>query len=150
MSHRVIFLVLSLLVAISIAMGLGSQQNASQNKTLISANMDRAGVNMSSNPSLPGIDETKILGIVRNGKFIPLENRSDISSPLRLTSIRIMEARTPESGELNLTAYEGAVIMVSGRPNGDWLFSSAVIDHAGPILTAVALKAFGQEEENSS
>lgn len=131
MGNRVIFLVLSLLVAVSIAMGSDSQQNV-------------------SNQGLQDLDGTKILGIVHDGKFMPLENRSDISSPLRLTSIRIMEARTPESGELNLTAYEGAAIMVSGRPNGDWLFSAEVLDHAGPILTAVALKVFGQKEENSS
>ena len=33
--------------------------------------------------------------------------------------------------------YEGRAIMVQGHDGGGWVYSAQVVDHAGPILTAV-------------
>jgi hypothetical protein len=97
-----------------------------------------------ANHSVPKGEE-QLLGLVQDGKFMPLN--SSFALPIRLTSIQMMEARSPESGELNLTGFEGEVIMVSGRGGGGgWVYSARVIDRAGPILTAVALRVFGQEK----
>lgn len=88
------------------------------------------------------------IGVIRNGEFFPLEDQTDFLGPIRLTSIRMMEARPPETGELWLTEYEGEVIMICGHGlGGGWIYSARVVDRAGPILTSIALKVFEREKE---
>jgi hypothetical protein len=89
----------------------------------------------------------QVLGIVENGRFKRLELGGPLGDFLRLTSIQRREARPPESGELNLAEYEGKAIMVSGYVDSDWVYEAAVIDQAGPILTGVVQKVFGQAGE---
>ena len=92
----------------------------------------------------------QIIGIVKDGELLPLEPREGFIGPLRLTRIRMMEARSPESGELDLEDYEGRVIMVwSQGSGGGWLYAARIVDQAGPILTAVALRVFGQENQTA-
>jgi hypothetical protein len=87
------------------------------------------------------------LGVIRNGEFLPLENQTDLLGPIRLTSIRMMEARPPETGELRLTEYEGEVIMICGNGlGGGWIYSARVVERAGPILTHIVLKVFEREK----
>lgn len=62
----------------------------------------------------------------------------------RLSSIQMQEARPPEAGELDLAEYEGRVIMVNGLDGGRWIYSASIVDVAGPILTAVVNKLFGE------
>ena len=89
----------------------------------------------------------QILGIVENGSFKRLEPGGPLGDVLRLTSIQRQEARPPESGELNLTEYEGKAIMVTGYIDSRWVYEAFVEDIAGPILTAVVRKVFGQAGE---
>jgi hypothetical protein len=86
----------------------------------------------------------QVLGIVENGNFKRLEPNELLGDVLRLTSVQRQEARPPESGELNLTEYEGKAIMVAGYIDSSWIYEAAVIDQAGAILTAVVQKVFGQ------
>lgn len=60
----------------------------------------------------------------------------------RLTSVRIREAVSPESREINLTEYEGEAIMIQGLENEEWIYSAELIDEAGPILTLLVQKLF--------
>jgi hypothetical protein len=56
----------------------------------------------------------------------------------------MQESVPPETGELDLTQYEGSVIAIQGHDGGGWIYSAGVIDTAGPIVTALALQIFGQ------
>jgi hypothetical protein len=85
----------------------------------------------------------QVLGIVENRRFKLLEPSGLLGDVLRLTSIQRQEARPPESGEPNLAEYEGKAIMVTGYIDSSWIYGAAVIDQAGPILTAVVQKVFG-------
>ena len=62
---------------------------------------------------------------------------------VRLTSLPMQAAQPPESGELDLTEYEGKAITVRGHDGGGWIYSAEVIDQAGLILTAVVQQVFG-------
>ncbi|HJT85316.1 MAG TPA: hypothetical protein VJ697_12625 [Nitrososphaeraceae archaeon] len=63
--------------------------------------------------------------------------------PLKLTDVFMQEARSPESGLLNLTEYEGKAIMVlTQRADGEWVWGAEVSEVAGPTLTKVIKKAF--------
>ena len=92
-----------------------------------------------------GSDE--LLGVVQNGEFVTLQPYRAIGGHIRLTGISMQESVPPESAELDLTEYEGQAIMVSGHDGGGWLYSAAVIDRAGPILTAVVQQVFGGRGE---
>jgi hypothetical protein len=68
----------------------------------------------------------------------------DIGSPLglRLTTIQRQEARSVESGEVDLTAYEGDAILIEGIRDSGWIYEARIVDHAGPILTLLVRRAF--------
>jgi hypothetical protein len=90
--------------------------------------------------------ENQILGIVQEGKLVPLS--PEVGAPLRLTRIKMLEARPPESGELEMKKYESMAIMASYQGSGgEWLYSAKVVDKATPILTEVVKKAFGAKDQ---
>ena len=91
----------------------------------------------------------QFLGIVQNGAFQCLVPHRPSGGSVRLTRIQMQEARPPESGELDLTEYEGQAIMVRGHDDGGWIYAAEVIDQAGPILTMVVQQVFGQVSEAS-
>jgi hypothetical protein len=92
------------------------------------------------------LEENLFIGIVKNGKFHLLAPRtsSPLSGAIRLTGIRMQEARSPESDELNLEKYEGKAVMVHGHDGGGWIYSAAVVDSGGPLVSALVIKAFGE------
>ena len=80
-------------------------------------------------------ENSKILGIVKSGEFIPVWPEKSVVDFVRLTKIQMQEARSPESGELDLSKYEGQAIMVNGNGGGGgWVYNARIVDAAGPIL----------------
>ncbi len=89
------------------------------------------------------------LGLVKNRQLQILQPDFEGTS-FRLTDIQPQQAQSPESAEIDLTEYEGKVIVVQGRDaGGNWIFSAEIIDHGGPILAAMVQKLFNQKESNS-
>jgi hypothetical protein len=85
------------------------------------------------------LTQNEILGIVKNGILIEVETKF----PLKLTDVFMQEARSPESGLLNLTQYEGKAILVSTqRADVEWVWGAEVTEVASPLLTKVIKKAF--------
>ncbi len=72
------------------------------------------------------------VGMVRDDCFRPWLPRSASREPMRLTSIQMQEARSPESGELGLRPYEGRLILVRGHESGGWLYSARLLRVFGP------------------
>ena len=89
----------------------------------------------------------QFLGIVQLGHFQTLKPDSTAGGSRRLTGISMQAAQSPESAELDLAEYEGRAILVRGHDGGDWIYSTEVIDQAGPILTAVVQRVFNQPVE---
>lgn len=69
----------------------------------------------------------EFFGIVEDGEFRPLRSGRAVGDSVRLTTIQMQEAMPPEASELDLTAYEGKVIRVSGHDVGGWIYSARVI-----------------------
>jgi hypothetical protein len=84
------------------------------------------------------------LGVVTNGKFQQLMPDPDSTAGKRFTSIEPQQSVLPKDRELKFDEYEGSAIMIQGHDHGDWVYSAEVIDKAGPILTAVVQRIFGQ------
>jgi hypothetical protein len=82
----------------------------------------------------------EILGIVRGGRFSPISHPASISDGQRLTQIRMMEARSPESAEITLAPYEGRLIVVRGLPGSLWIYEAEVVEIGGPLLSQLALE----------
>lgn len=77
----------------------------------------------------------QFLGMVENRKFQLLLPETLAGTSFRLTSVRVQEAVSPESREINLAEYEREAILIQGRESGEWIYSAELIDEAGPILT---------------
>ncbi len=91
-------------------------------------------------------DNSKILGVVKGGKFQPLWPEKSILDSVRLTKMQMQEARSPESGEFDLSKYEGQAVMVSGHGGGGgWVYDARIVDAAGPILTFLVLEKFSKQ-----
>ncbi|MFQ6131956.1 MAG: hypothetical protein ACE5R4_07975 [Armatimonadota bacterium] len=97
-------------------------------------------------PARPAGGPDAILGIVEDGDFHPVWPRLDLTGRVRLTATRMQEAIAPEAGELALADYEDRAIMVTGRDGGGWVYSAAVVDQAGPIVTTTVRRVFAGEE----
>ncbi|MGC2427282.1 MAG: hypothetical protein WA421_09615 [Nitrososphaeraceae archaeon] len=83
--------------------------------------------------------EQKLLGIVKNGSFVS----ADTKNTMLLTTVHMQEARTPESGKIDLREYEGKAILVSYQQISDVIvYAAEVANIAGPILTLVIKKIF--------
>lgn len=66
---------------------------------------------------------TKLLGVVRDNRFIPLEEAPEAK---RLTAIAPQAAVPPDSAELSLATIEGKTVYVEGDVQGDWVYSARV------------------------
>ena len=84
-----------------------------------------------------------IIGLVKNGNFYTRSLEPEISAPTFLTEIKGIESIPPETRKLNLTEYEEKAITVQGHNQGGVIYEVAVIDVAGPILTVIVQKLFG-------
>jgi hypothetical protein len=94
------------------------------------------------------MDMQQFLGIVEDGRF-QLLDPPESHDLFRFTSIAMREARSPESGELDLSGYEDKAIIIEGNDGGGWVYEAAVIDQAGPILTRVIRKVFEPERQRA-
>jgi hypothetical protein len=86
----------------------------------------------------------QFLGIVQGGRFQILAPEHAAGSAVRLTGMQMQEAQPPEAKEIDLTKYEGSVVMVGGHFGGDWIYSAQIVEQAGPILSMVATRLFAQ------
>lgn len=82
------------------------------------------------------------IGIVTEGKVHILYPKPSFIVPVRLTEIQMQEARSVESGEINLLPYEGNAVMFSGVHGGTWIYETKLLDHGSPLLTALVKKVF--------
>lgn len=82
--------------------------------------------------------EIQSVGLVRDEKFFPMEGQKSVE----VLTTGLVEATTPTP--LNLTEYEGKVIMISGQDNQGSIWGARVIDVANPILSALVLKVFNK------
>ncbi|MCC2112535.1 MAG: hypothetical protein KDJ16_10920 [Hyphomicrobiales bacterium] len=99
-----------------------------------------AGTSMPALQPRPGT--TRLLGIVEGGRFAALGDTGPLPAQVRLTAIQRQAAMSPDAGELDLSAYEGAAVMVEGFLDSGWLYEAAVVDSAGPILTDLVRRSY--------
>lgn len=109
-----------------------SANDEKENRTSVGPGLEEGNSAQQTDDGGPEIYcDDRFVGLVKQGAFQLLWPRSGVG--IRLTGIAMQEARTPESLELNLSAYEDMVIIVEGHDGGGWIYSARVIDQAGPI-----------------
>ena len=84
------------------------------------------------------------IGVVESGVFKMVLPKSVLIGRPRLTGIAMQEARPPETGELDLSQYEGTAIAIQGHNGGGWIYSARVVDTGGPIVTALVQQELDQ------
>jgi hypothetical protein len=90
------------------------------------------------------------LGLVAPDGFYEVGPDGVQETPLRLTSIFPMEARSPESRELDVAGSAGYLVTVKGRRDGQWIYAAEITEKAGPALTRLVLALFGEGVVRSS
>ena len=84
-------------------------------------------------------DSSEIVGIIKDASFIVAET----NETKKLTSVGIVEARTPESGVINLMQYEGKAILVfSQQVDDEWIWGTTIIDIADPLVTKLVKETY--------
>lgn len=83
------------------------------------------------------------LGFVEEGRIQLLAPQPSLRGMVQLTSIQMQAAQSPESGEIDLCAYERRVIVVRGLDSGGWVYSAQVCEVLGPVSTGLLRYAYG-------
>jgi hypothetical protein len=84
-------------------------------------------------------DSNQILGIIKDGSFFSTETKKMMT----LTTVHMQEARSRESGKIDLSQYEGKAILVSYQQiSDDWVWGTEIIETAGLILALLIRKVF--------
>ena len=85
-------------------------------------------------------NDGSFVGFVRHGKFLNLTPCEPVQQEVRLTSISMETAILPEAKELDLSEYEGKVIVVCGHDSGGWIYSATVAEIASPLIAKFILR----------
>jgi len=89
-------------------------------------------------------DDDQFLCIVKDGTTTILLPESKAGTVVRLTEMPMQVAIPPEAQEISVKRHEGKAIMVKGHYGDGWIYSTEMIDIAGPILSALVQKVFGR------
>ena len=89
-----------------------------------------------------GNGDDQFLCMVKDGTITILHPESEAGNVVRLTEMPMQAAMPPEAQEISVKKHEGKAIMVEGRYSGGWIYSTEMIDLAGPILSALVQKVF--------
>jgi hypothetical protein len=89
--------------------------------------------------------DKEYLGLVRPDGLYEVGSDGVQEGPIRLTSILPMEARSPESGELDIADSTGFLVTVKGTRSGDWIYAAEITEKAGPMLTRLVLALLNEE-----
>ena len=89
--------------------------------------------------------DEQFLCMVKDGKLTILLPESESGNVVRLTEMPMQASIPPEVQEISIKKHEGKVIMVKGHYAGDWIYSTEMIDLAGPILSALVQKIFSNQ-----
>jgi len=87
-------------------------------------------------------NDGSFVGFVQHGKFLSLTLHETVWQQVRLTSISMQTAMSPEAKELDLTEYEEEVIVVCGHDSGGWIYYATVAEIASPLIAEFILRWF--------
>jgi len=137
-NHQSVSFLVMLLAVANCAGRISSETNGPLSKN--------PGVSRETSPPSAGEEFGTFIGIVKKGEVQIL--RPGPPSPLtaRLTKIGMPEARTPESAEIDLSSYEGLVLMIQGANGGGWIYEARIVDKGGPLLTQIVKDLYIQNE----
>lgn len=82
------------------------------------------------------MDIQYFLACVKNSEAIRIwpDTQNDY---LKLTTIDVQTADLPEKYPLNLDEFNGKVIIISGIPNGEWIWSAKVEEVASSLMSQI-------------
>jgi hypothetical protein len=89
-------------------------------------------------------DDQQFLCMVKDGTITVLLPESEAGNVVRLTEMLMQKAIPSEAQEISVKKHEGKVIMFKGRYGDGWIYSTEMIDLAGPILSALVQKVFSR------
>ena len=87
-------------------------------------------------------DDDSFVGFVQQGRFLKLTPCEPVQQEVRLTSMSMDTAILPQEEELDLTEYEGKVIVLCGHDGGEWIYSATIAEIASPLIADFILRCY--------
>lgn len=87
-------------------------------------------------------NDDSFVGFVQHGRFLKLTPCEPVQQEVQLTSISMETAISPEARELDLTQYEGKVIVVCGHDGSGWIYSATIAEIASPLIADFILRCY--------
>jgi len=87
-------------------------------------------------------DDDSFVGFVQQGRFLKLTPCEPVQQKVRLTCISMDTAVLAQEEGLDLTEYEGKVIVVCGHDSGGWIYSATIAEIAPPLITDFILRCY--------
>jgi hypothetical protein len=87
-------------------------------------------------------EQGALLGLVQGGELVILAPAGSAGGTARLTEISMVESVSPESKEIDLQPYEGLSLVVRGHDGGGWIYEAEIVEHGGPLLTALVQRVY--------
>jgi hypothetical protein len=88
-------------------------------------------------------DNTQFVGSVGNGLFHPMVPPYARGQELKLTTSGVADGA--KTHQIDLEPYAGSILRVSGRHEGDWIYSATILEQveADSVLSIVARQVLG-------
>ena len=83
------------------------------------------------------------LGVVEGNEVELLLPERPTGLTVRLTTMAMQVAQPPESGEPDLSAYDGTAIVFRGHDGGGWIYSVRVVARTHPTVAAFLRRILG-------
>jgi hypothetical protein len=91
---------------------------------------------------------TQFVGAVADGRFRRMFPRWVPDRYLRLTTVPVTDDAGPESGEIDLTPYDGEILRVRGDYREGWIYAATIVERLPEsILSIVVRQAFPDADE---
>jgi len=87
-------------------------------------------------------DDDSFVGFVQQGRFLKLTPCKPVQQEVRLTYMSMDTAILPQEEELDLTEYEGKVIVLCGHDGGEWIYSATIAEIASPLIADFILRCY--------
>jgi hypothetical protein len=111
------------------------------------------GASATEKISVAGEDNTQFVGSVEDCLFRPMIPPYAHGQALGLTTAGVADDVAPEARQIDLEQYNGSILRVSGRHEGDWIYSATVLEQveADSVLSIVARQVLaGSPSEGSA
>lgn len=82
------------------------------------------------------------LGVVESGRLRILAAENLAAGIVRVTADVSIEAEDPPPAPIDLSGYEGLMLLVRGLDEGEWIYAATIVEVGTQLMASLALHLF--------